>query len=204
MNWAEKNEVIDFLKKKKLSAPLYQEVLEHFLTDIERAVDEGAGFQEAFLKAKIKWQPELQMVSPDPLSFKKIPKIEADLMGTRFSAIIRIASTAAIGAMLLTFIYQPAALYFAFALSVLLVLAVLFLLFSGKLSFTEYIRMSFHPLIIKFTVLYILLFVLFRSFSDQIFADHAVTVEAVTITFTAVLQLQLLALHRKKINVLLS
>ncbi len=204
MNLAEKDQVISFLKKKNLSYPLYKEILEHFFTDIEIAMNEGACFQEAFLQTKIKWQPEFRMVSADPLSFKKITKIEAGLLGNKFSRITRIAWSAALAAVVLAFIYEPAVMYVAALLWGILVIAVLIMLFSRKLSFFEYIKMSFHPLMIKLSAFCVLLIILAPYLADQIFNGNAETIQAITVIFAAVIQIQLLALHRKKINVLLS
>ena len=89
MNLAEKNTVIDFLKSKKLSYPLYKEVLDHFFLDIDQKMSEGMGFQEAFIHVKLKWHDEFKMVSPDILSIGRIPRIEARIRQSYYKAIFK-------------------------------------------------------------------------------------------------------------------
>ena len=204
MNSAEKNQIIDYLKKKHLSYPLFREVLDHFSLEIENLMESGISFQEAFLKTKIKWQEEFKMVSPDPLSFKKIPKIEADLMGTRFKRSSTFAWLAALVSTLFAFIYEPVVLYLAAVASVILVIAVLYMIVTRKLSIFEYLKITFHPLILKLTSISILLIFVAPYLADRFLALNPETIRAITVIFAAVMQIQLLALHRKKINVLLS
>ena len=89
MNLTEKNTVIDFLKSKKLSYPLYKEVLDHFFLDIDQKMLEGMGFQEAFIHVKLKWHDEFKMVSPDILSIGRIPRIEARIRQSYYKAIFK-------------------------------------------------------------------------------------------------------------------
>ncbi|ODS87847.1 MAG: hypothetical protein ABS44_10185 [Chryseobacterium sp. SCN 40-13] len=112
MNLAEKNTVIDFLKSKKLSYPLYKEVLDHFFLDIDQKMSEGMGFQEAFIYVKLKWHDEFKIVSPDILSFRKVTKIEADAMQSRFRNIIKISGLFAMFSALFGLIYEPSQLLF--------------------------------------------------------------------------------------------
>ncbi|MBF6610410.1 MAG: hypothetical protein ITF99_04600 [Chryseobacterium sp.] len=145
MNLTEKNTVIDFLKSKKLSYPLYKEVLDHFFLDIDQKMLEGMGFQEAFIHVKLKWHDEFKMVSPDNLSFRKVAKIEADAMQSKFRNIIKISGLFAMVSALFGLIYEPSQLYILGIIMLVLATFTLFLLFRRKIRLSQYFSDEFPP-----------------------------------------------------------
>ena len=208
MNLAEKNTVIDFLKSKKLSYPLYKEVLDHFFLDIDQKMSEGMDFQEAFIYVKLKWHDEFKMVSPDILSFRKVTKIEADAMQSRFRNIIKISGLFAMVSALFGLIYEPSQLYILGIIILFLAALTLSLLFRRKISLFHYIQMNFHPLVLRNSVISVIIFlcsgIIAEFYFDAGGRDLKNNINLTMIIFSLMTQAQLLWFHRKKINVLLS
>ena len=207
MNLTEKNAVMDFLRKKKLSYPLYKEVLDHFFIDIDDKMNDGLGFQEAFLQTKLKWHKEFEMVHPDPLSIRKLPRIEASLIGNHFRRISKIASLSAMFSLLIFALYKPAFTVIIIGLSAVLIALVTYSVVSGKISLFNYIRLSFHPLILRGIIASLLLVIFFGFFSDSFSSSRLDFKEAITFAiavFNIVVQIQLVLFQNRKINVLAS
>lgn len=206
MTLAEKNEIEHYLKKKKLSYPLYKEILDHFIIDIQSDMDGGEGFQHAFLKAKMKWEPELRMVTPDPLSLKKIPTIEARILGSRFRKIITNSFAAALFTVLLMIIDAAAASAFSVVLGIVLAVSVLVTVAGGRLKLFDYLRLSFHPLILRVIIFTVLLAFTAPVFGDFLSSGRVDAISALQFaagSFNLAVQIQLLHLHQKKLNVLI-
>lgn len=208
MNLAEKNTVIDFLKSKKLSYPLYKEVLDHFFLDIDQKMSKGMSFQEAFIHVKLKWHDEFKMVSPDVLSFQKVTKIEADAMQSRFRNIIKISGLFAMVSALFGLIYEPSQLYILGIIMLFLAALTLSLLFRRKISLFHYIQMNFHPLVLRHSVISVIIFlcsgIIAEFYFDAGGRDLKNNINLTVIIFSLITQAQLLWFHRKIINVLLS
>lgn len=208
MNLAEKNTVIDFLKSKKLSYPLYKEVLDHFFLDVDQKMSEGMGFHEAFIHVKLKWHDEFKMVSPDVLSFQKVTKIEADAMQSRFRNIIKTSGLFAMVSALFGLIYEPSQLSILGIIMLFLAALTLSLLFRRKISLFHYIQMNFHPLVLRHSVISVIIFlcsgIIAEFYYDARGRDLKNNINLTVIIFSLMTQAQLLWFHRKKINVLLS
>lgn len=207
MNLTEKNEVISFLKRKKLSYPLYNEVLDHFCMNIENLMAAGVGFQEAFLKTKIKWQEEFQMVRPDMLSLKKIPAIEARTLVGRFHKMSHVAVTGTIFCLLLIMIHPPLQSGILVVLSAFLFLLVAYSIWSGKFSMINFLTLTFHPLILRVIAASVFLTLLGNYIPDDFSSnriDYSNALTFATGVFNILIQIQLINFHNKKINVLVS
>lgn len=206
MNLTDKNMVIDFLRKKKLSYPLYKEVHDHFLTDIEQKMTEGLGFQEAFLQVKIKWQKEFQLVSQDILSFRKVPLIEQRLLGNIFDKIVKSSVLFSILTILFLLVYPPLEFYILGAGFGVLTIYAFYLLFNKKIKFSQFIQINFHPLVLRYIILCIVVFVFLQQFQEIFYQSINIkdSLKTVLMAFNISIQLQLLRLHEKKINVLIN
>ena len=84
----QEQEIKDFLQKKNLSSMIFIEIYDHFSVQISELMKENVSFQEAFLKTKIGWQHELEMVKADVLPFKKVARIDKTILKARFRNII--------------------------------------------------------------------------------------------------------------------
>ncbi|MCW3169882.1 hypothetical protein OMO38_15255 [Chryseobacterium sp. 09-1422] len=76
MNKFQEQEVKDFLRRKNLSTVILNEVYDHFVIQISELVQENFSFQEAFLKTKVSWQHELEMVNADVYHSKKLRELK--------------------------------------------------------------------------------------------------------------------------------
>ncbi len=192
-----------YLKSKNLSPLVFDEVYDHFVIQIAELMDNGNDFQEAFVQVKLKWKYELEMVKADVLSFRKIARIEKELLQIRFRKIIY---SSVFFSMLLGGITQISDTLF-FYFEILVILSFIFILmysfFWKKMSFREYRQMSFHPLLLRNIIAVIFIFPIVGFFSKTF--DFLETLLTQLIVFYGlIVQIQLLYFRTKKINVLLS
>lgn len=202
MNKFQEQEVKDFLRRKNLSTVILNEVYDHFVIQISELMQENFSFQEAFLKTKISWQHEMEMVNADVLSFKKIARIEKTVLQSRFRNII-------FSSICLSLIGLAAFLFFNdyfYIMQISLGVGSLFMLLYNfafkKMKFREYIELSFHPLILKNLILGCMLFLVVGYFTQgELFGDFEII--KVFSIYTGFVQIQLLYFRSKKVNVLI-
>ena len=200
-------EIRKYLLKKKMSRPLYDELADHFVSEVENKMRVGTGFQEAFLDVKVKWHLELQMVRPDILSFKKVTRIEAQIMGNRFANITKLAGKCAMGTVIFVMLYEPFSLYLPGVLLLIFSILTLYMLVTRKMKLLHYLQLNFHPLVLKNTVISIVWFsstVLIADWFLVTQRDIKDIIQSAVVVFCLVVQIQLMWLHHKKFNVLLS
>ena len=202
MNKFQEQEVKDFLRRKNLSTVILNEVYDHFVIQISELMQESFSFQEAFLKTKISWQHELEMVNADVLSFKKIARIEKTVLQSRFRNIIFSSiCLSLIGLAAFLFLND----YFYIMQISLGVVSIFMLLYNfafKKMKFREYIELSFHPLILKNLILGCMLFLVVGYFTQgKLFGDFEII--KVFSIYTGFVQIQLLYFRSKKVNVLI-
>ncbi|WP_265428657.1 hypothetical protein [Chryseobacterium sp. YIM B08800] len=203
----EKNQLIEiekYLKSKNLSSSVFAEVYDHFVMQISDLMNGNKiSFTEAFLQTKINWQSELEMVKADLFSFKRIAKIEKNILQYRFRKM-----------MILSFVFSlivGAVFYFnediyLVVQGTLITIHLLFLMYHfifRKMSFFEYRKMSFHPLLLRnILLMLIILTVNTMFFTTKNLWDFSF--HHMAVTFSVTLQIQLLYFRNKKINVLLT
>lgn len=203
----EKNQLIEiekYLKSKNLSSSVFAEVYDHFVMQISDLMNGNKiSFTEAFLQTKINWQSELEMVKADLFSFKRIAKIEKNILQYRFRKM-----------MILSFVFSlivGAVFYFnedvyLVVQGTLITIHLLFLMYHfifRKMSFSEYRKMSFHPLLLRnILLMLIILAVNTMFFTTKNLWDFSF--HHMAVTFSVMLQIQLLYFRTKKINVLLT
>ena len=198
----QEHEIKDFLQKKNLSSVISNEIYDHFVVQISELMKNNVSFQEAFLKTKLDWQSELEMVKADLFSFKKIARIEKTVLQSRFRNII-ISSTifTLMGIVILFFLNDY---FYLFQIGMLI--ALMGLLFYNfvfkKMKFREYYNLSFHPLILQNILLGLLLILGVGYFTQSInFWDDEIN--KVFTVYAIAVQIQLLYFRSKKVNVLL-
>ncbi|MCI3938129.1 hypothetical protein MQX03_13030 [Chryseobacterium aahli] len=198
----QEREIKDFLRRKKLSAVILNEIYDHFVVQISELMKENVSFQEAFLKTKIGWQYELEMVKADVLSFKKIARIEKSVLKSRFRNIILSSiSLSMIGLVAFLFLND----YFYIVQASLAVICISMLVYNfafKKMKFREYIELSFHPLILKNLVVGCILFLGVGYFTQSAHFWDFEVIKVFSI-YTALVQIQLLYFRSKKVNVLI-
>jgi len=197
-------EIEKYLKGKNLSSAVFAEVYDHFVMQISELVNkQEISFTEAFLQTKFNWQNELEMVKADLFSFKRIAKIEKSILQDRFKKMMMIALVFSL--ILGTVFYFNENVYLGVQ-GTLIVIYLLFLMYHfvfRKMSFSEYRKMSFHPLLLR----NVLLMLIIISVNTMFFTTENLwnfPFNHMTVTFSVVLQIQLLYFRAKKINVLLA
>ncbi|WP_294296416.1 hypothetical protein [uncultured Chryseobacterium sp.] len=198
----QENQITAYLNSKKLSPQILSEVKDHFIMQMESLMEnENLGFQEAFLAARNSWKRELEMVRADFFSFRKIAKIEKALLQKRFN---QITFRALLVSLIFAGIYMfSGETYYYFQIFTLLTFAsiVLFGIFSGRIKFTDYQRVSFHPLVIRNIILGMLIFPAGCYFSVELEFWKPVCNQLV-LFYSVTIQIQLLYFRIKKINIL--
>src|SRR5690349_6725979 len=88
MSIEQEKQVELFLISQKLSPSLLLEVKDHMTSQILSLIElEKINFQEAFLKTIASWNYEMEMVKADFFTFKKITRIEKELVQKNFNRI---------------------------------------------------------------------------------------------------------------------
>lgn len=202
----EKNQLLEiekYLKSKNLSSSVFIEIYDHFVVQISELMKESFSFQEAFLKTKIDWRYELEMVKADALSFKRIARFEKHILKSRFRNII-------LSSVALSLIGLAAFLFFDdyfFVIQIglgVMVFSMLVYNFAFKqMKFREYIDLSFHPLILRNLFVGCILFLTVGYFTQDInFWNFGIS--KVFSIYGMLVQIQLLYFRNKKVNVLLN
>ncbi len=150
----EENEIVRYLTSRKLSYGLLLEIKDHFMLQISDLMEErNIGFQEAFLITKTNWQHELEMVRADRFSFRKIARIEKTAVQSRFR---NIAVTAVISSLVLSVLlyFSPDAfIYLQMTLWVITTGLLVYNFIWRKMNLYSYLQFSFHPLVLRNTVI---------------------------------------------------
>lgn len=203
----EKNQLIEiekYLKSKNLSSSVFAEVYDHFVMQISELVNkQEISFTEAFLQKKFNWQNELKMVKADLFSFKRIAKIEKGILQDRFRKMMMISFVFSV--IVGTLFYCNENIYLCVQ-GVLIIIHLFFLMYHfifKKMRFSEYRKMSFHPLLLR----NLLLMLIILSVNTMFFTTENLwnfPFNHMAVTFSVVLQIQLLYFRAKKINVLLA
>ncbi|MCX8525822.1 hypothetical protein OF897_18050 [Chryseobacterium formosus] len=195
-------EIEKYLKTKSLDNAVFIEILDHFVMQISSLMNkEEISFPEAFIQTKINWKSELEMVKADWLSFKKIARIEKSILKRRFEKMTYLSIVISlVGGF--AFMYSED-FYWIFQI-ILLSIYILFSVYNfafKKMKFSEYRSMSFHPLILRNLLLFLLLipisFLLDKNIWDSV-------LNQMILIFGISIQVQLLYYRTKKINILLS
>ncbi|WP_144281828.1 hypothetical protein [Chryseobacterium echinoideorum] len=196
-------EIEKYLKSKNLSHEIFDELYDHFVLQIDELMKEGISFQEAFLKVKIRWQHELKMVRSDWFSFKKIAKIEKNILQNRFRKITQLSVLVSFLTLLLYFIVPESLLYIVILIAMCNVITMAYHFVCKKITFREYLFLSYHPLIVRNQILVLVIFSVVYLFDGNMnFWEPALN--QILIVFIMMIQLQLLYFKNKKINILLA
>jgi hypothetical protein len=204
MNKEYQAEIEKYLRSKKLSSSVLAEVYDHFVMQISELMNtKDISFQEAFIHAKLNWQYELEMIKADVFSFRKIARIEKKILQTRFKKIVY---SSLLFSALLGLVGQISETSFFYSEIIILLSFVVILIYSfiwKRMSFREYQRMSFHPLLLRNIVVVILIFPLVGYFSEMVNFWEPILNQMI-ILYSVIVQIQLLYFRTKNINVLLS
>lgn len=193
-----------YLRSRKLYHDLYIEIKDHFLSQIsDRMAAHNIGFQEAFLKTKSDWTKELEMVRADFFSFKKIARIEKQVLQKTFRKII---FSSLICSLILTGLFFINEEVFV-VLQIILLGGWISLLGYGfitkRIVFSNYIALSFHPLIIRNMLLSAVYFFLIKFLTVDVITLKDMDLNRFFFLYAMIVQLQIIYFKTKKINVLI-
>lgn len=200
----QENQISLYLSSKKLDSQLFFEIKDHFVLQISEMMENEVSFQEAFLETKLSWAKELEMVKADLFSFRKIAKIEKEIIQRRFRKMMIIAFLCSLIMVAVFNLNENVYLCLQGSLIVLHLGFVLYNFIFGKMKFTEYRQMSFHPLLLR----NLLLLLIVIPASNMLFSTREgfweFPANHIFITYAVIIQIQLLYFRIKKINVLLA
>lgn len=199
----QEKEIERYLLSKKLNSELFIEIKDHFIEQISVEQEEkNMSFQEAFQQAKTSWNKELKMVKADLLSSRKIARIEKSVLQKRFKTIT--FGAVAFSLLIALLMYNDANVFRYSQISLLGIMGVLlgYNLVFGKMRLYNYIRLGFHPLILKNAFVGIVLF------SVVWFLGNDLTVVAsgimkIFFLYAMAVKIQLLYYNAKKTSVLI-
>lgn len=201
----QEKQIILYLISKKLHSQIIVEVKDHFISQISDIMEiQNKSFPEAFLQTKVSWKNELEMVRADVFSFRKITRLERNILKPVFRRMMFFA----LGISFMTGIIlvlnenlylciQGALLLIYFGLS-------FYNFFFKKMKFSEYRQMSFHPLLLRNIVLVVIVVPATHLLSESDDILWKSPLNHIFLTYAILIQCQLLYLRNKKINVLLT
>ncbi|MDF2553001.1 MAG: hypothetical protein K0R77_2276 [Chryseobacterium sp.] len=198
----QQQEIKSFLQKRNLSPVISNEIYDHFIVQISELMKNNLSFQEAFLKTKLDWQSELEMVKADLFSFKKIAKIEKTVLQSRFRNIILSSTVFTMFGFAVLFFLNDYFYLMQIGLLVTLVCLLLYNFIFKKMKFREYYELSFHPLILRNLILGSVLFFGVGYFTQSM-NFWEVGINKIFLIYAIAVQIQLLYFRTKKVNVLL-
>ncbi|MGG7552030.1 hypothetical protein ACQ7CX_15575 [Chryseobacterium arthrosphaerae] len=199
----QEKEIIQYLLSKNLNKDLLLEIKDHFLQQISVLMEEeGSGFQEAFLQTKMSWKHELEMVRVDILSFRKVARLEKEMIQKRFRNIT--LYSLAFSLLFAVFVFTDADAFMYLQVSLLGIMTVLlgYSFIFRRMKLYNYIQLSFHPLVLRNAIAGAVLF----SFLYFICNDLTVVgkeLMKVFFLYAMAAKIQLLYFNAKKTNVLI-
>lgn len=197
-------QIVSFLDSKRLYPQLHLEVKDHFISQISHLMEnEFLSFQEAFLATKVSWKNELEMVRADFFSFKKIAKIERTVLQDKFRKMTVFSFIFSLAAFVLMMVDADVFV----TLQILLLLSWIVLLgysfLTKKMRFSNYMMLSFHPLLIRNILFGIALIFIAGTFKYDYNEIIDSQISNLLIVYCVTVELQLVYFNSKKINVLI-
>ncbi|WP_407401903.1 hypothetical protein [Chryseobacterium sp.] len=192
-----------YLKSRKLSDNVLNEVLDHFVPQIsELMFSEKINFQEAFIKIKILWKYDLEMVKADIFSFKKIARIEKTILQMRFRRIMGISLVISLGIIGLYVLFPDSLLYSMLGLSAILFIYLGYGFLFKNLKFRDLVAFNFHPLIIRNQIFALIIGIGFMV-SRTFFEVESITYFLIFSVFGISTQIQMTYYKMKNTTILL-
>ncbi|WET47643.1 hypothetical protein PYS58_13750 [Chryseobacterium indologenes] len=164
--------------------------------------EEKSSFDEAFHNTKMSWKQELDLVHADALSFRKITRLEKEILQKRFRNIMLYAAvfTLLLSKFILTlpglFMYSEIVLIGA------MILLLVYNMIFRQMKLYHYIQLSFHPLVLKNVIAGIVIFTSVFLFYDTLAIEGSGIMKFFFLYAMAV-KIQLLYYKARKTNVLI-
>lgn len=199
----QEREIIKFLLTKKLSHGLFLEIKDHFIQQISTLMEEQSlDFYKAFSDVKLSWKDELELVRADLFSFRKVTKIEKEILQRKFRNIIVYSVVFSLLLSVLMYLNLDMFIYSQIIMIGMMSVLVGYNFIFRRMKLYNYMQLSFHPLLIKNAIVGILLFsVIYFLYNDIKVAGSAVM--KVFFLYAMAVKIQLLYYNVKKTNVLI-
>lgn len=199
----QEKEIEAYLLSKKLNHKLSFEIKDHFIQQILALMEEKkSNFQDAFTDAKLSWKQELEVVKADLFSFRKIARIEKDMLQKRFRNITLYGIVSALLLSVPIFMISDAFLYFQVSLIGIMTVLVGYNLIFRTMKLYNYLQLSFHPLLLKNAIAGIILFTtIFLFYQDLMVVGSGMM--KVFFLYVMAVKIQLLYFNAKNTSVLI-
>ncbi|MDN3691058.1 hypothetical protein QWZ06_01620 [Chryseobacterium tructae] len=199
----QEEEIQQYLLSKHLNQKLFLEIKDHFIQQISTLMEEQkSNFEEAFQDTKQSWKQELDVVKADLFSFRKITKIEKEILQRKFRNIMLYA---AIFTLLLSQFILTVSNVFMYSEMILIGTMVSLLIYNvsfQKMRLYHYLQLSFHPLILKNALAGLVLFTSAYLLYDHLAVQGSGMMKLFFLYAMAV-KIQILYYKARKINVLI-
>ncbi|WP_160135859.1 hypothetical protein [Chryseobacterium sp. c4a] len=199
----QEKEIQQYLLSKHLNQKLFLEIKDHFIQQISTLMEEQkSNFEDAFQDTKLSWKQELDFVKADLFSFRKITKIEKEILQRKFRNIMLYA---AIFTLLLSQFVLTVSNVFMYSEMILIGAMVSLLIYNvifQKMRLYHYLQLSFHPLILKNALAGIVLFTSAYLLYNHLAVQGSGMMKLFFLYAMAV-KIQILYYKARKINVLI-
>lgn len=199
----QEKQVYQYLLSKNLNQKLLLEIKDHFIQQISALMEEQlSNFDEAFQNTKLSWEQELNLVKADIFSYRKITKLEKEILQKRFRNIMLYAAvfTLILSRFILT--VPDVFMYSEMVLIGTMIVLLAYNIISRKMKLYNYIQLSFHPLILKNALAGIVLFTSAFIFYDGLAVEGSGIMKFFFLYAIAV-KIQLLYYKTQNTNVLI-
>ncbi len=199
----QEKQITAYLNSKKLSPQILDEIKDHFVMQIGSLMENGdLGFQEAFLMARISWKRELEMVRADLLSFKKIARIEKQVVQMRFRKITLFSMVFSGAGFLLLQVNSDLFMNLQILLFIVWIAMLLYNAIRKGFRVSNYASMNFHPLLVRIMLVGLAVFYIGYGMTAYHWEILDLQITTLFCMYALAVQLQLLYFSSKKINVL--
>lgn len=199
----QEKEIQQYLLSKNLNQNLFIEINDHFIQQISTLMEEEKlSFEEAFQHTKLSWKKELDVVKADLFSFRKVTRLEKEILQKRFRNMMLYAAIFTFILSKFIFTLSNAFMYSEIVLIGAMALLLVYNAIFRKMRLYHYMQLSFHPLILKNAAAGIVLFTSIYFFYDNLAVEGSGIMKFFFLYAMAV-KIQLLYYKARKINVLM-
>lgn len=199
----QEKEIQQYLLSKNLNRNLFLEIKDHFIEQISILMEEEkSNFEEAFQHTKLSWKHELTIVRADLFSFRKVTRLEKEILQKRFRNMMLYAAIFTLVLSRFIFTVSDVFMYSEIVLIGVMVLLLAYNAIFRKMRLYHYVQLSFHPLILKNAIAGIVLFTSAYLFYDNLAVEGSGIMKFFFLYAMAV-KIQLLYYKARKTNVLI-
>ncbi|WP_250255326.1 hypothetical protein [Chryseobacterium sp. Marseille-Q3244] len=165
----QEKQIQQYLLSKNLNHKLFIEIKDHFIQQISGLMEEQQfNFDEAFQNTKESWKQELNLIKADLFSFRKITRLEKEILQKRFRNMMLYAAVFTLLLSKFIFTVPDVFMYSEMIVIGTMISLLAYNIIFRKMKLYHYIQLSFHPLILKNALVGIVLFASVYLFYDDL------------------------------------